>query len=111
MKLTMKKYAAVPQDDVELHAHPEHSHSASTPVPAPAQPETFIQTIAGVLRPKPHVHCEQCDALTMTRERRENERQCCAMVAKTFMVGFICIMVLGIVASTSMAKMHKNRHD
>ncbi|KAF2715470.1 hypothetical protein K504DRAFT_366673 [Pleomassaria siparia CBS 279.74] len=100
-------YATVPQDDVELHAH-EHVHSSPT---GPSQPETIAQTPAGVLQPRPHVHCEQCDIQTMARERRENERHCCAMVAKTFMLGFICMMVLGIVITTSMAKANKYRHD
>ncbi|KAF2019860.1 hypothetical protein BU24DRAFT_459487 [Aaosphaeria arxii CBS 175.79] len=93
-------YAAVPQDDVELHAHTANQPTAS---PGPAQePETLAQTIAGVFRPKPHVHCEQCDVQLQARERRENERHCCFMVAATFMTAFFCMMILGIVVAKTM---------
>ncbi|KAF2184155.1 hypothetical protein K469DRAFT_580505 [Zopfia rhizophila CBS 207.26] len=98
-------YAAVPQDDVELQAG-EHNHTSPSPVPR--QPETLVQTIAGVFRPKPHVHCEQCDVQMAARERRANERHCCTMVAATFMVGFVCLLLLGIVVAGSVAKTKKH---
>lgn len=99
--LTQQQYAAVLQeDDVEQHAH-EHS----APSPAPTQPgESIAQTIASVFRPKPHVHCETCDAQTAARERRENEKHCCAMVGWVFIVLFICAMILGIAIVNSREK-------
>ncbi|KAH7091487.1 hypothetical protein FB567DRAFT_275494 [Paraphoma chrysanthemicola] len=104
-------YAAVPQDeDVELHAH-AHDHSHTTPSPAPGssiapQPESLVQTIAGVFKPKPHVHCEQCDVQMAARQRRENEKHCCNMVAATFMVGFVCAFIFGVIL-TSIIYRHK----
>ncbi|KAF2660271.1 hypothetical protein K491DRAFT_589368 [Lophiostoma macrostomum CBS 122681] len=86
-------YATVPQDDVELQAHHHHEHTS----PSPAPVETIAQTIAGVFRPKPHTHCEACDVQIEAREARANERHCCSMVGATFMVAFVCIMLLGIV--------------
>jgi hypothetical protein len=96
----LQQYAAVAQDDdIEQDAH---DHRASSP--APAQPESIAQTIASVFRPKPHVHCEICDAQTQARERRENERHCCSMVAWVFIVLFFCAMVLGIVIANNGGK-------
>jgi hypothetical protein len=97
----MQQYATVPQDDdVELHAH-VHNHTPPSTTASSAQqgPETFVQTIANVLRPKsqPHVHCEACDVQTAARQRRENEKYCCTMVAATFMTLFVCGMLLGVV--------------
>lgn len=98
-------YAAVPQDDIELNAH-NHGESSSSATPT-QQPESLAQTIAGVFKPKPHVHCEQCDVQLAARERRANERHCCAMVALTFVSAFFCTMILGIVVASKMAKMKK----
>ncbi|KAF2263287.1 hypothetical protein CC78DRAFT_581697 [Lojkania enalia] len=103
------QYSAVPQDDVELESG-QHNHASSSAA-SQQQPESLAQTIAGVFRPKPHVHCEQCDVQTAARERREAEKHCCAMVAVTFMVGFVCIMVLGIVVANAQIKMKKHMHD
>lgn len=94
------QYAAVPQADIE-HEAPTHTHSSAQEQPQ----QTLVQTIASVLRPKPHAHCEECDMQTERRERRESERHCCTMVALVFMVLFICGMVLGI----TIAKMATRR--
>ncbi|KAJ4290626.1 hypothetical protein N0V90_010844 [Kalmusia sp. IMI 367209] len=100
-------YASIPQNDIENDA-PAHNHTASTPVPQ----ETLAQTIAGVFRPKPHVHCEECDKQAERRERRAAERHCCAMVAWVFIVLFICGMILGIVvANTAAARARRGHHD
>ncbi|KAF2464278.1 uncharacterized protein BDR25DRAFT_242968 [Lindgomyces ingoldianus] len=102
-------YSAVPQDDVEMHAH---MHDASPPTPQPQGQESLAQTIAGVFRPKPHVHCKECDVMTQAREQRENEKHCCTMVAVTFIVAFICALLLGIVVAGSIAKIKRhNMHD
>ncbi|KAH7366633.1 hypothetical protein BKA66DRAFT_470647 [Pyrenochaeta sp. MPI-SDFR-AT-0127] len=107
-------YASVPQDDdVELHAH-DHIHQPMSPNPAlnpTSAPETFVQTIAGVLRPKPqpHVHCEQCDVQLAAKQRLENEKHCCNMVAATFMTALVCIFVGLIVINSVWSR--KNHHD
>ncbi|KAF1945604.1 hypothetical protein EJ02DRAFT_395814 [Clathrospora elynae] len=82
-------YNAVPQeDDLELHAH-DHNHTPST---VPDQgPDTFAP------KPQPHVHCEQCDIQLAARQRSENEKYCCTMVASVFMTLFVCGMLMGIV--------------
>jgi hypothetical protein len=91
-------YAAVPQDDVEL-ASQQHScvDTPGSSTAAPQEGESLAQTIAGVFRPKQHVHCKECDVQTQARERRANERHCCAMVAATFMTAFACLTLLVIV--------------
>ncbi|CAO2653854.1 Nn.00g105870.m01.CDS01 [Neocucurbitaria sp. VM-36] len=107
---SMSAYAAVPQDDdVELHAH-DHTHndSSSAPAESSSAPETFAQTIAGVFRPKPHVHCEQCDVQLAARQRRENEKHCCNMVAATFMTAFVCIFFGVVLTSSVWAKKHRH---
>ncbi|KAL6710487.1 hypothetical protein ACN47E_008535 [Coniothyrium glycines] len=103
------EYATVPQDDVELqeHDHNHHEHASLSSAPA----ETLAQTIAGVFRPKTHVHCEQCDVQTAARQRRENERHCCNMVAATFMTLIICGMLLGIVVVVHVLKKARHDHD
>ncbi|KAH7113293.1 hypothetical protein B0J11DRAFT_446088 [Dendryphion nanum] len=103
-------YRAVPQDDVELLAH-ECSGNQTSPSPAPGQQnETLAQTIAGVFRPQPHTHCEQCDIQTTAREIRDNERHCCTMTAYTFIIAFFCLMIVGIVAFNAALKSQRH-HD
>ncbi|KAF2438933.1 hypothetical protein P171DRAFT_436307 [Karstenula rhodostoma CBS 690.94] len=101
-------YAAVPQSDLE-HDTPAHDHSLAPGAHQQPQ-ETLAQTIAGVFRPKPHVHCEECDRQTERRERREAKRHCCAMVASVFMVLFICGTILGILVASAAAR-RANMHQ
>ncbi|KAL5397334.1 hypothetical protein PMIN06_002698 [Paraphaeosphaeria minitans] len=97
-------YVVVPQSDVEH----DHGHAPG----AQQQPqESLAQTIAGVFRPKPHVHCEECDRQTERRERRDAKRHCCAMVASVFMVLFLCGMILGIVITNAAARKRIMHHD
>ncbi|KAF2004041.1 hypothetical protein P154DRAFT_427531 [Amniculicola lignicola CBS 123094] len=91
-----RAYSAVPQDDVELQAH---THGEATPGSSIGPAESIAQTIAGVFRPKPHVHCDQCDVQLEARERRANEKHCCSMVALTFIAIALCLMILGIVVA------------
>lgn len=94
----------MPQDDVE-HDDLVHGH---TPEPQPQQQETLVQTIAGVLRPKAHVHCKTCDLQLERQERRLAGRHCCAMVAVVFISLFFCGMVLGIVIVNNVARLKKD---
>ncbi|OCL11434.1 hypothetical protein AOQ84DRAFT_313889 [Glonium stellatum] len=94
-------YATVPQvDDSEF----DHSHHHSAPPLTPTSSETPLRTLGGT----PHVHCEACDIQIERREKRHNEQVCCALVAATFMVAFVCLMLLGIVVANSRAA--KSRH-
>ncbi|CAI6341059.1 unnamed protein product [Periconia digitata] len=105
-------YASVPQEeDIEndIPAH-DHNHSSASSAPLSQQPETFAQTIAGVFKKQPHVHCEACDILTERRERRANQRHCCAMVAAVFMTLIFCIMILGIVIANKAGKAKRSGH-
>ncbi|PCH02702.1 hypothetical protein PENOC_041950 [Penicillium occitanis (nom. inval.)] len=43
-----------------------------------------------------HIHCTACDRLLERKEQRMNQRHCCTMVAVTFMVAFLCLMILGL---------------
>ncbi|OAL01106.1 hypothetical protein IQ06DRAFT_137123 [Phaeosphaeriaceae sp. SRC1lsM3a] len=105
-------YAAVAQDDdIELNAH-SHDHTYTPPSPPPPPqnaPESIVSTIAGVFKPKPHVHCEQCDVQFAARQRRENEKHCCTMVAATFMAAFVCAFIFGIIG-LSIVYRHKKNH-
>ena len=101
----------MPQDDVELQAHNHvHNHTPASTTAA-TEPESLAQTIAGVFQPKPHVHCEQCDVQTAARQRRENERHCCNMVAATFMTLFVCGMLLGIIITVNITGKKLRSHD
>ncbi|RAO73814.1 uncharacterized protein BHQ10_009826 [Talaromyces amestolkiae] len=64
-------------DDVHLHQH-QHTEDGDR-----------------VDRGEGHIHCTACDRLLERKEQRINQRHCCTMVAVTFMVIFICLMVLG----------------
>jgi hypothetical protein len=111
MGIDRRQYTTVPQsDDIELHAH-THDPSSSEPSQSP---ETLTQTITNILRPKPqaHVHCEACDVQTAARQRRENEKYCCTMVATTFMMFFVvCGTVLGIVIVRAHVNARGVRHE
>ncbi|KAF2732588.1 hypothetical protein EJ04DRAFT_440695 [Polyplosphaeria fusca] len=101
-------YARLPQhDDIELSAPHTHDSPSS---PAPQQQEGLVQTLAGVFRPKPHTHCEACDLQTRHREERDQAKHCCAMVAVTFIMAFICAMVLGIVVVGAQARIKERHH-
>lgn len=88
-----EKYATVPQfdEDVEHQHHHQHHHDglASSSSPHPSIPIPLVT--AG-----PHAHCEVCDRQFERREKHRGERYCCAMVAATFMVVSICILLLGV---------------
>jgi hypothetical protein len=87
---------AVPQlDNHELHETP-HSHATMTPASSQSIEQTNVAELGAALH-EPHVHCESCDALMQARERRQNEKHCCTMVAVTFMTAFFCALLLGIV--------------
>lgn len=104
----------MPQDDVELQAHNhnhDHENERENTMPSTAPVETLAQTIAGVFRPKPHGHCEQCDVQLAARQRRDNERHCCNMVAATFMTLFVCAMMLGIIITVNVSKQMREKHD
>ncbi|KAF2251616.1 hypothetical protein BU26DRAFT_561431 [Trematosphaeria pertusa] len=105
-------YAVVPQDDDLEQNAGSHNHTSRGATPAPPQGGSgFSHALTRIFEPKPHTHCEQCDAQQAARERRENERHCCAMVAATFMMAFICTMILGIVVASAMAKARRHMHD
>lgn len=66
-------------DDVHLHQHQQHTEEGDR-----------LDGGEG------HFHCTACDRLLERKERRLNQRHCCTMVAVTFMVAFLCSMVLGL---------------
>ncbi|KAL4879226.1 hypothetical protein BJY04DRAFT_194068 [Aspergillus karnatakaensis] len=46
---------------------------------------------------QPHVHCKSCDGFLERQQKMRSQRFCCAVVAITFMMAFICGLILGIV--------------
>lgn len=44
-----------------------------------------------------HTHCAECDRQRERKERRESEQKACGLVAKTFILIFLFLMILGIV--------------
>ncbi|CDM27059.1 hypothetical protein DTO013E5_4247 [Penicillium roqueforti] len=59
-------------------------------VPAPIE-----VTAAGEL--DQHTHCAECDRQQERRERRESSQKACGMVATTFILISLFLMILGIV--------------
>ncbi|PKS05389.1 hypothetical protein jhhlp_008764 [Lomentospora prolificans] len=96
-----KAYAPLAQeDDPEEQPQPRghqhlHYHNGTNPEAANIAEDTPMETVNGGARV--HVHCEVCDRIAERRERRQNERHCCSMVTTTFIMAFVCLMVLGIV--------------
>ncbi|KAL2814101.1 hypothetical protein BJX63DRAFT_392921 [Aspergillus granulosus] len=91
-------YASVPRVDGEplqhQHQHQYLNHNSST-LPTAA---TF----------EPHVHCEACDGFLQRQQKMRAERFCCGMVAATFMVAFVCILLLGVaIANSRKDKWHR----
>ncbi|MCJ1400174.1 hypothetical protein MMC11_003378 [Xylographa trunciseda] len=91
------------------HNHPVNQHppsgssSAYAPVPleddtpssAPLnEPQTPLQDLNAAR----HAHCEACEERQDRKERRQHEKRICGIVAATFMVAFICLMIVGIVS-------------
>lgn len=102
-------YNTVPQeDDLELGSSEHAGHVNNIDDVTPAATESLAQTIAGVFRPKPHVHCEQCDAQLEIKMRRDQEKHCCTMVSTVFIVAFICMMLTGIIATATIARSRRN---
>lgn len=72
--------------DIEQNPH-RHTHTEHNAVP--------IDTLN--LPPPEHIHCEACDRLIERKQKRNNERHCCTVVALTHIIAFLCLMILGIV--------------
>jgi hypothetical protein len=99
---TSSGYASIPQNDllhdqpdirndrnenneIDIEQQPDHVHLHQHPHPEDGEREG-----------EGHIHCTACDRLLERKERRLNQRHCCTMVAVTFMVAFLCAMILGL---------------
>lgn len=84
------QYTSIPQFDEEefqSQHHQKHQHQdPSTSIPLSTATTTAAQ----------HTHCELCDHQLERREKLRNQRHCCALVAATFMVAFVCVLLLGV---------------
>lgn len=86
------QYTMVGQTDTtNEHRDVEHGHHLHD-VPAPVP---IAVTVAD--DPVQHTHCAECDRQRERRERREFSQKACGMVAKTFILIFLFMMILGIV--------------
>jgi hypothetical protein len=45
-----------------------------------------------------HAHCAECDRQRERRERRESAQKSCGIVSRTFILIFLFLMILGVVA-------------
>ncbi|CAI7670082.1 unnamed protein product [Penicillium viridicatum] len=87
-------YTMVGQTETDEHRdveHGHHLHDVPVPVPAPAVTVTVADDTVQ------HTHCAECDRQRERRERREFSQRACGMVAKTFILIFLFMMILGIV--------------
>lgn len=73
--------------------------------PARAQSEGgILSSLNTAFRAKPHTHCEACDRAAERREKRRSELECCSWVARTFMMAFLLLFILGVVVVTKAQK-------
>ncbi|EEA19404.1 hypothetical protein TMatcc_009537 [Talaromyces marneffei ATCC 18224] len=83
-------YASIPQNDndgennngIDIEQHPDHVHLHQH------HPEERVGEGEG------HTHCTACDGMLERKERRRTQRHCCTMVAATFMVAFVCALIM-----------------
>jgi hypothetical protein len=63
-------------------------------------------------QPDQHIHCAECDRQRERRERRESSQKSCGMVAKTFILIALFMMILGIVIVQAWKDVRlKKNHD
>lgn len=75
-------------DDTDAHRDVEqghHLHHVPTPIAVTGD------------EPNQHIHCAECDRQRERKERRESSQKACGMVATTFILIFLFMMVVGIV--------------
>jgi len=46
---------------------------------------------------QPHVHCEECDRMTMRRDKHRKEMECCRTAGISIVMAIVCLMILGII--------------
>jgi hypothetical protein len=92
-----------------LHYHdfddPEAQHTGNAAANAADSDAVPLQPSNVTFDPsRPHTHCEECDRMTMKRDRMRAQMDCCRMVGVVFILAFIALMVVGIVALTTSAR-------
>ncbi|KUL87382.1 hypothetical protein ZTR_04752 [Talaromyces verruculosus] len=100
---TSSGYTSIPQTDV-LNDHPDIPPNNETEIDIEQQQQPddvhlhqhqHTDNAEGV-DGEGHTHCTACDRLLERKEQRMNERHCCTLVAVTFIVAFLCLMILGL---------------
>ena len=56
-----------------------------------------------------HTHCAECDRQRERRERRESTQKSCGMVAKTFIMMALFLMILGVVSVQAWKDVRMNK--
>ncbi|KAJ5964805.1 uncharacterized protein N7479_004681 [Penicillium vulpinum] len=74
--------------DIEQGHH--HLHAIPAPIPIPIG-------VTAPEEPDQHIHCAECDRQRERRERRGSSQRACSMVARTFILISLFLMILGIV--------------
>lgn len=77
-------------DTIDAHTDVEQGHRHHS-APVELAPTTVDQV-------DQHIHCAECDRQRERRERRESTQKSCGMVAKTFILIALFLMILGIVS-------------
>jgi hypothetical protein len=78
-------------DTFDAHTDAEQGHRHHS-APVELTPTTVDDQVGQ------HMHCAECDRQQERRERRESSRKSCGMVAKTFILIALFLMILGIVS-------------
>jgi hypothetical protein len=89
----IQQYAVVEQTDVE-----QGHHHQSDPV-----------ELAPTAGQDQHSHCAECDRQRERRERRESAQRSCGMVAKTFILIALFLMILGVVSVQAWKDVRMNK--
>lgn len=80
-------------DEAYMHGH--------DPLSQPQQDQSRAEPLLPSSNLVTHTHCETCERRREKEQRSRHSLQCCRMVAATFMVLFVCAMLVGIVAIES----------
>ncbi|MCJ1239317.1 hypothetical protein MMC14_007311 [Varicellaria rhodocarpa] len=86
-------------NNIQYHTSPPGYASApASEADVDTESATLLQNI--VPSGTNHAHCEECQRLLDQKEKRAADRHCCNMVAAVFVILFLSVMVIGIVAIT-----------
>lgn len=96
---TNEQYAMVDQADTfDAHTDVEQGHRHHN------EPAELVSADG-----QEHTHCAECDRQRERRERRESSQKSCGMVAKTFILIALFLMILGVVSVQAWKDVRMNK--